>query len=135
MAHESFEDPEIAAILNENFVNIKVDREERPDLDSLYMNAVVAITGQGGWPMSVFLTPQCEPFYGGTYFPPTPRFNLPSFQDVILTIARLWRDDRPRLLQSVKEIVQQIIATPPVGKKTTTLSLKVLDQGSVSILL
>ena len=96
MAHESFEDPQVAEILNQNFVCIKVDREERPDLDSLYMNAVVAMTGQGGWPMSVFLTPQGEPFYGGTYFPPEPRFNLPSFQDVILTIAQLWREDRER---------------------------------------
>src|SRR3990170_6819975 len=70
MAHESFEDEETAAIMNHYFVNIKVDREERPDLDSIYMNAVVSITGQGGWPLSVFLTPEGRPFYGGTYFPP-----------------------------------------------------------------
>jgi len=73
MAHESFEDPEIATILNENFINIKVDREERPDIDDVYMNAVVALTGQGGWPLSVFLTPTREPFFGGTYFPPRSR--------------------------------------------------------------
>ena len=79
MAHESFEDPETAAIMNEHFINIKVDREERPDIDSLYMDAVVAMTGQGGWPMSVFLTPEGQPFYGGTYFPPARRFNMPAY--------------------------------------------------------
>ena len=79
MAHESFEDEEIAAIMNDHFINIKVDREERPDLDTIYMNAVVAMTGQGGWPMSVFLTPDGEPFFGGTYFPPTSRYNIPAF--------------------------------------------------------
>src|SRR5512143_676984 len=78
MAHESFEDPETARFLNQHFVPIKVDREERPDLDSIYMNAVVAMTGQGGWPMSVFLTPQGEPFFGGTYFPSMRRYNMPA---------------------------------------------------------
>jgi uncharacterized protein len=86
MAHESFEDLETARLMNENFVNVKVDREERPDLDSIYMNAVVALTGQGGWPMSVFLTPEGVPFYGGTYFPPVPRYNMPSFRDLLLTL-------------------------------------------------
>jgi uncharacterized protein len=128
MAHESFEDPKIATMLNDNFISIKVDREERPDLDSLYMNAVVALTGQGGWPMSVFLTPHCEPFFGGTYFPPTPRFNLPSFSEVILTIARLWRDDRPRLLQSAKEIVERITVISSTTLKSTAISTKFLDE-------
>ena len=77
MAHESFENEEIAAIMNEHFINIKVDREERPDIDSIYMKAVVALTRQGGWPMSVFLTPDLRPFYGGTYFPPEPRYQMP----------------------------------------------------------
>ncbi len=128
MAHESFEDPQVAEFLNQHFVSIKVDREERPDLDSLYMDAVVAMTGQGGWPMSVFLTPQGEPFYGGTYFPPQPRFNLPSFLDLIQTIERLWRDDRGRLLQSAREIVQHIISAGPVERKTKPLSPQVMDQ-------
>ena len=87
MAHESFEDSEVAAIMNRNFINIKVDREERPDLDSIYMSAVVALTGQGGWPMSVFLTPALVPFYGGTYFPPQSRHGLPAFKDVLNTLA------------------------------------------------
>jgi uncharacterized protein YyaL (SSP411 family) len=128
MAHESFEDVEVAEFLNQNFISIKVDREERPDLDSIYMDAVVAMTGQGGWPMSVFLTPQGVPFYGGTYFPPQPRFNLPSFRDVIQTIARLWRDDRERLLQTSQEIVQHIVSTGPAERNVPPLSPQILDQ-------
>ena len=96
MEHESFEDPATAALLNEHFVNIKVDREERPDIDSIYMQAVVAMTGQGGWPMSVFLTPDGKPFYGGTYFPPVRRYKMPAFSEILQTIARLWREDRDR---------------------------------------
>ena len=79
MAHESFENEAIAAIMNEHFVNIKVDREERPDLDETYMNAVQLLTGRGGWPLSVFLTPDLKPFYGGTYFPPEDRGGMPGF--------------------------------------------------------
>ncbi len=94
MEHESFEDEGTAALMNSHFVSIKVDREERLDLDSIYMKAVVAMTGQGGWPMSVFLTPQGEPFYGGTYFPPTRRYNMPSFREVLLGVADAWAQDR-----------------------------------------
>lgn len=108
MAHESFEDPETAHLLNEHFVSIKVDREERPDIDSIYMNAVVALTGQGGWPLSVFLTPDGKPFYGGTYFPPVRRYNMPSFRDVLSSIARTWKEDRPRLLQAGQELTQYL---------------------------
>src|SRR3974377_1618418 len=79
MAHESFEAATTTQVMNDLFVNIKIDREERPDLDSIYMNAVIGMTGSGGWPMSVFLTPDGQPFYGGTYFPPTARFGLPAF--------------------------------------------------------
>jgi uncharacterized protein YyaL (SSP411 family) len=82
MAHESFEDPTTAELLNESFVNIKVDREERPDLDSVYMAAVQLLTGRGGWPMSVFLTPDLEPFFAGTYWPPEPRHGMPAFPRV-----------------------------------------------------
>jgi uncharacterized protein YyaL (SSP411 family) len=94
MEHESFEDERIAALMNELFVNIKVDREERPDLDSVYMDAVVAISGHGGWPMSVFLTPEGVPFYGGTYFPPTQRYSMPSFEQVLKTIAHIYREQK-----------------------------------------
>ena len=92
MAHESFEDRATAAIMNEHFVNIKVDREERPDLDQIYMGAVQMMTGRGGWPMSVFLTPEGAPFYGGTYFPPSPRHGLPSFRQVLQAIADGWAE-------------------------------------------
>lgn len=83
MAHESFEDEATAALLNRDFIAVKVDREERPDVDAVYMDAVVALSGQGGWPLSVFLTPDGEPFYGGTYFPPEPRHGMPSFAEVL----------------------------------------------------
>lgn len=94
MEHESFEDPETAAVLNDNFVSIKVDREERPDLDQIYMTAVQLLTRQGGWPMSMFLTPDLRPFFGGTYFPPDERYGRPSFRRVLLRIARLWKEQR-----------------------------------------
>ncbi len=94
MEHESFEDPETAALMNEHFINIKVDREERPDLDNIYMQAVVAMTGSGGWPMSVFLTPELKPFYAGTYFPPVRRFNMPAFKDILNGLSNAWKNDR-----------------------------------------
>jgi uncharacterized protein len=94
MAHESFEDAETAALMNERFVNVKVDREERPDVDGVYMDAVVAMTGHGGWPLTVFLTPDGEPFIGGTYFPPEPRHGLPSFRQLLLAVSDLWRESR-----------------------------------------
>jgi uncharacterized protein YyaL (SSP411 family) len=108
MAHESFEDQQIAGILNQHFVSIKVDREERPDLDQIYMSAVQALTGSGGWPMSVFLTPTGAPFYGGTYFPPRPRYGMPSFTDVLQAIRDAWKDRRDELLSSGQRLVQAI---------------------------
>jgi uncharacterized protein YyaL (SSP411 family) len=90
MEHESFENEHTAALMNEQFVNIKVDREERPDLDAIYMDAVVALTGHGGWPMSVFLTPEGVPFYGGTYFPPAPRYGMASFEQVLQSVAHAY---------------------------------------------
>jgi len=108
MAHESFEDPQIADIMNRYYVNIKVDREERPDLDSIYMSAVIAMTGQGGWPMSIFLTPDGQPFYGGTYFPPVRRYNMPSFREVLVSVHNAWEQDRGQILQSSHKIAQYI---------------------------
>jgi len=105
MAHESFEDERVAAILNERFVSVKVDREERPDLDRIYMSAVQALTGSGGWPMSVFLTPEGQPFYGGTYFPPRPRYGMPSFSDVLLAVADAWQNRRPELVEGGQNLV------------------------------
>jgi len=94
MAHESFEDAATAEVMNRLFVNIKVDREERPDLDAVYMNAVVGMTGHGGWPMTVFLTPAGEPFHGGTYYPPQPRHGMPAFRQVLLAVDKAWREQR-----------------------------------------
>jgi len=108
MAHESFEDPAVASILNERFVSIKVDREERPDLDRIYMGAVQALTGHGGWPMSVFLTPEGEPFYGGTYFPPQARYGMPSFSDVLRAIDEAWRNRRGELVDGSQQLVDAI---------------------------
>lgn len=127
MAHESFEDKTTADLMNRYFVNIKVDREERPDLDSIYMSAVVAMTGHGGWPMSVFLTPAGQPFFGGTYFPPARRYNLPSFQDVLQSVARLWRDDRERLLHSSNEITQHLLSA-----QLTDLPFDLLDTATLN---
>ena len=83
MAHESFDNKETARFMNANFINIKVDREERPDIDAVYMKAIIALNGHGGWPMSVFLTPECKPYFGGTYFPPTPKHNRPGFPQIL----------------------------------------------------
>ena len=108
MEHESFEDPATAQVMNELFVSVKVDREERPDLDSIYMNAVVAMTGHGGWPMSVFLTPDGVPFYGGTYFPPTPRHGMPAFQQVLVGVHEAWQNRREQVLQGGREVLGHI---------------------------
>lgn len=121
MAHESFEDPEIAEIMNEHFVNIKVDREERPDLDSIYMNAVVSMTGQGGWPMSLFLTPDGKPFYGGTYFPPEARYGMPAFREVLIAIARAWQEDRGQIFDVAQKISGQLLESAAWGGRAASL--------------
>jgi len=108
MEHESFEDAETAALMNENFVCIKVDREERPDLDSIYMQATTAMTGSGGWPMSVFLTPDLRPFYAGTYFPPVRRYNMPAFKDVLLSLAKAWSEDKQEVDRVGNQVSQYI---------------------------
>ncbi len=113
MSHESFEDAEVAAFMNEHYINIKVDREERPDLDAIYMQATVAMTGSGGWPMSIFLTPDLKPFYAGTYFPPVPRYNMPSFRDVLAGIANTWQkqpDEAARVGDEVATHLQQTLS-------------------------
>ena len=108
MEHESFEDAGVAAALNQDFVSIKVDREERPDVDRVYMTFVQVTTGQGGWPMSVWLTPSLEPFYGGTYYPPTAQWGRPGFIDVLAEIARVWREERQKVIQSAGSIVERL---------------------------
>jgi uncharacterized protein YyaL (SSP411 family) len=116
MEHESFEDEDIARILNDHFVSIKVDREERPDLDQIYMTSVQVLTGQGGWPMSVFLTTDLKPFTGGTYFPPDDRYGRPGFKRVLLTVAEWWKDNRAKIedgATQVTEVVQNSVGLPP----------------------
>src|SRR5689334_7200706 len=108
MEHESFESEAIARVLNENFVPIKVDREERPDLDQIYMNAVQMLTGHGGWPMTVFLTPDLKPFYGGTYYPPEPRHGMPAFPQVLMAIADSYRNRRDDVMSSATAITAEL---------------------------
>jgi uncharacterized protein len=114
MAHESFEDPETAAIMNERFVNVKVDREERPDVDAVYMQAVQAMTGSGGWPMTVFLDPDGRPFFGGTYFPRTDRQGMPGFARVIDAVTEAWRTRRPELLEQAGKLQTAIARSTEV---------------------
>ncbi len=106
MAHESFEDPGIARLLNRDFISIKVDREEHPELDQVYMEAVQAMTGHGGWPLSAFLTPELEPFFGGTYWPPSPRGGMPGFDQVLAAVADAWKHRRGEALQQAKRLAQ-----------------------------
>jgi len=110
MEHESFENPDVAALLNGGFVSIKVDREERPDVDRVYMTFVQSTTGSGGWPMTVFLTPELKPFYGGTYFPPTSRWGRPGFVDLLAEIARVWTHDRARVDYASAELFDRLKA-------------------------
>ena len=104
MAHESFESPEIAALMNELFVNIKVDREERPDVDTIYQTALALLGQQGGWPLTMFLTPEGEPFWGGTYFPPTARFGRPGFPDVLRSVDQAHRDKPESVAKNVSAL-------------------------------
>jgi len=137
MARESFENIQTADILNANFICIKVDREERPDLDEIYMRSVQMLAGTGGWPLSVFLTPDKTPFYGGTYFPPEPRHGLPAFNDLLQTIIQIWRDDREQIKQNSKHTLQLLnnsyLHKP--GIRTETISSDLLDNAYEQLIL
>jgi uncharacterized protein YyaL (SSP411 family) len=115
MAHESFEDEAVAAVMNERFVNVKVDREERPDVDAVYMEAVQALTGRGGWPMTVFLTPEGEPFFAGTYFPPTSRGGLPAFTELLHAVDDAWRNRRSEVAQQARDLSEAIAERSTLG--------------------
>jgi uncharacterized protein YyaL (SSP411 family) len=128
MEHESFEDSETAGLMNERFVCIKVDREERPDVDGLYMEAVVTMTGHGGWPMTVFLTPDGRPFYGGTYFPPEPRYNMPSFRQLLLAVSEAYRERRSELEQQADALVGAIREASAVRPSTEPLTTELLSR-------
>ncbi len=128
MAHESFENKHIAALMNTLFVNIKVDREERPDVDEIYMNAVQMLTGRGGWPMTVFLTPDGKPFYGGTYFPPEDRHNIPAFPRVLAGIAQAYREKPADVTRSTAEILSRLEQIARREPTTRPLEVSVLEK-------
>lgn len=131
MEHESFEDASVAAVQNEHFINIKVDMEERPDVDQIYMNFVQMTTGRGGWPMNVFITPDKQPFFGGTYFPPSPRYGMPSWQQILVSIAEAWRERRDEVEQSVTQIVGELRRMSIVDA-SSGLSHEMLDAACAS---
>ena len=126
MERESFENESIAALMNESFVSIKVDREERPDLDAVYMEAVQMLTGSGGWPMTVFLTPEGRPFYGGTYFPPVDRHNMPGFPRLLESAARAYHDNRAEIDRVTSQLSQQMGRTSQMARSDSLLSVDIL---------
>ena len=133
MAHESFENPAIAAQMNAGFVCIKVDREERPDLDSIYMAAVQALTGQGGWPMTVFLTPAGKPFFAGTYFPPTERHGLPGFPQVLQSLARAYAEQRSEVDESAAELTSHLADRSALPANPAGLRVETLDRAAAAL--
>ncbi|MCB9149761.1 MAG: thioredoxin domain-containing protein [Caldilineaceae bacterium] len=133
MERESFENAQTAAMMNELFVNIKVDREERPDLDSIYMEAVTAMTQQGGWPMSVFLTPDGEPFYGGTYYPPEPRYGMPSFQQVLMSVADAYENRSAQVREQAQRLTAQLARTALIDAAEQDLGAEVLDEALANL--
>ena len=134
MERESFEDEATARLMNEHFVNIKVDREERPDIDSIYMSAVQAMTRHGGWPMTVFITPDGAPFYGGTYFPPVPSRGMPSFKQLLLSLADAYENRRDEVMQSAESVREYLQAATGASAPTTGLSEELLDSAAASLL-
>ena len=127
MAHESFENEDIAQLMNELFVNIKVDREERPDLDQIYMNAVQMMTHHGGWPMTVFLTPDGVPFYGGTYFPPQDRYNMPGFPRVLISVAEAYRDRQNDIAETSTSLLKELRRLSEPTGADNTIEKELLD--------
>jgi uncharacterized protein len=128
MAHESFEDEATAELMNDRFVNVKVDREERPDLDSLYMDAVVAMTGHGGWPMTVFLLPSGEPFLGGTYFPPEPRHGLPAFRQLLAAVSDAYRERRGDVARQAGALVESLQESAAISPSAEPLTESLLGE-------
>ena len=128
MERESFESPEIAALLNEQFISVKVDREEHPDVDQLYMSAVTTMTGHGGWPLTVFLTPDRKPFFGGTYFPPDPRGGITGMRQLLPAIAAAWRTKRAEVLASADGLTQALHDALAAGDSEGPLDLDILHR-------
>jgi uncharacterized protein YyaL (SSP411 family) len=134
MAHESFEDPDTAALMNELFVNVKVDREERPDIDAIYMEAVQAMTGRGGWPMTVFLAPDGRPFYGGTYYPSEPRYGMPSFRQLLRAIAEAWQERRREMESAGDRMADALNRSAALRPADTALAAGVLDKAAQNLM-
>ena len=134
MEHECFENPAIAALMNEHFVNIKVDREERPDLDQIYMSAVQALTEHGGWPMSVFLTPERKPFYGGTYFPPVDSRGMPGFPRVLQSVANAWKERRDEISTAATDLTERLRLMGEVPQADGALGFELLDQAAQALI-
>ncbi len=134
MERESFENEDTAALMNTHFVNIKVDREERPDLDAIYMEAVQAMTGSGGWPMSVFLTPSGQPFYGGTYYPPQPRYGMPSFSQVLLAVSDAYKNRREDIDSQAQRLTDAIGRTASLSSGGDTLGSETLGEATGRLL-
>jgi uncharacterized protein YyaL (SSP411 family) len=128
MEHESFENEETARVMNEHFVSVKVDREERPDIDGIYMEAVQAMTGHGGWPLNVFLTPEQVPFYGGTYFPPEPRSGMPSFVQVLEAVAEAWDERSEEIRESAPRVLEHLNAAARLSPSREPIQAGILDQ-------
>src|SRR4051794_28808275 len=133
MERESFEDEATASFLNEHFVSVKVDREERPDVDAIYMDAVQAMTGSGGWPMTVFCTPDGEPFFGGTYFPDEDRHGMPAFRRVLTAVAEAWRDRRDEAVRQGRGLARAIGRTAAVQASREPLSEDLLRDAFASL--
>src|SRR5258706_6213186 len=135
MERESFENEIIAAQMNRDFINIKVDREERPDVDSIYMSAVQMLTGQGGWPMTMFLTPEGKPFCGGTYFPPEDRYGRPGFPRILEAVATAWKTQRVEIEEQSQDITQHLIQSDDhiSGLPDTLLTPTILDNAFNSL--
>jgi uncharacterized protein YyaL (SSP411 family) len=133
MEHESFEDVGTAALMNEHFVNVKVDREERPDVDALYMDATVTMTGAGGWPMTVFLTPEGEPFYAGTYFPPEPRHGIPSFKQLLDAVSAAWSERRDDVTGQARRLVGELGRGARARASTEPLTAAILGEAESAI--
>jgi uncharacterized protein YyaL (SSP411 family) len=133
MERESFEDAATAEDLNRDFVAVKVDREERPDLDQVYMSAVQAMTGGGGWPMSVFLTPDGKPFYGGTYFPPQPSHGLPAFRQLLAGVSRAWREERLEVVKAGQRLVDALVEQSRSPSAAGSATRELLDAATAGI--
>ena len=128
MARESFECEETARIMNEKFINIKVDKEERPDIDAVYMKSIISLVGQGGWPISLFLTPDCKPYFGGTYYPPTTKYNRPGFSQVLDEAFTLYKEQKDNLQIRTQKILEKLHISESSSESTLISVHRLIDE-------